>query len=300
MPSKVFFAKDAARAAELFAEAGLDKLIAPGEEVALKIHFGEPGNTAYLKPQMVKGIRDKIIGLGGKPFYTDANTLYKGPRNNTKDHLKLARDHGFEPVIISEENDRETIEVDLKHFKKLFVAGFAARAKTLIALTHFKGHDTTGFGGALKNIGMGLGSRQGKLRMHQDCEHCPQAKTCRKNLTIESCWVGSPTLVQEKMVEYAYGVVKNKKTGYVSFLTDISPDCDCYPHNDPPVVPDLGVLASLDPVAIDQASINLVNQAAGKDVFRELYPKVDWAVQLSYAEEIGLGSRKYDLITTLK
>jgi hypothetical protein len=296
MAAQVYFSKDPTKAVELFEAAGLDKLIIPGEEIALKIHFGEPGNTAYLKPQMVNGIRDKVKGLGGKPFYTDANTLYKGLRDNTKDHLKLARDHGFEPVVISEENDQETIEVKSKHFKKVHIAGFAARAKTLIALTHFKGHDTTGFGGTLKNIGMGLGSRQGKLKMHQDCEHCAEAKTCRKNLTIESCWVGSPALVQEKMVEYALGIVKNKKVGYISFLTDISPNCDCYDHSDPPVVPDLGVLASLDPVAIDQASIDLVNQAAGKDVFRELYPKVDWAVQLSYAEEIGLGSRKYELV----
>jgi hypothetical protein len=296
MVTEVFFSKDPTKAADLFETAGLGELITPGEEVALKIHFGEPGNTAYLKPHMVNGIRDKVKGPGGKPFYTDANTLYKGPRDNTKDHLKVARDHGFEPVVISEENDHETIEVNQKHFKKVFIAGFAARAKTMIALTHFKGHDTTGFGGALKNIGMGLGTRLGKLRMHQDCEHCPEVKTCRKNQAIESCLVGSPALVQEKMVEYAYGVVKNKKTGYISFLTDISPNCDCYDHNDPPIVPDIGVLASLDPVAIDQASVDLVNQAGGKDMFRALYPNVDWSVQLRYAEEIGLGSRKYDLV----
>jgi len=296
MASKVYFTKDPTQAAALFEAAGFDKLIAPGEDVALKIHFGEPGNNAYLKPNMVKGIREKVKEVGGKPFYTDANTLYKGPRDNTKDHLKVAQDHGFEPVIISAEDDFETIEVNLKHFKKVFIAGDAARVKTIVTLTHFKGHDVTGFGGALKNLGMGLGTRQGKLKMHQDCEHCPELKTCKKNLTIESCWVGSPALVQEKMVEYACGVVKNKKVGYLSFLTDISPDCDCYPYNDPPIVPDIGVLASLDPVAIDQASIDLVNQAAGKDVFRELYPQVDWTIQLKYAEEIGLGSRKYELV----
>lgn len=294
--SRVFFSKDASRAADLFAEAGLDKLITPGEEVALKIHFGEPGNTAYLKPHAVKGIRDTVKGLGGKPFYTDANTLYRGPRNNTKDHLKVARDHGFDPVIISEENDFETVEVNLKHFKKVFIAGFAARAKTLIALTHFKGHELTGFGGTLKNLGMGLGTRQGKLKMHQDCANCPEAKTCRKNQTIEACWVGLSGLVQEKIVEYAFGAVRGKKAGYISFITDVSPNCDCYSHSDPPVVPDLGVLASLDPVAIDQACIDLVNQAAGDDIFRKIYPEVDWSVQLKYAEEIGLGSRKYDLV----
>jgi hypothetical protein len=296
MAAQVYFSKDPTKAVKLFEAAGLDKLIIPGEEVALKIHFGEPGNTAYLKPQMVKGLRDKVKGLGGKPFYTDANTLYKGLRDNTKDHFKVAQDHGFEPVIISEEKDHETIEVNLKHFKKVYIAGAAARARTMLVLTHFKGHDTTGFGGALKNIGMGLGTRTGKLKMHQDCEHCPEAKTCRKNLTIESCYFGSPTIVQEKMVEYAWGVVKNKKVGYITFLTDISPNCDCYDHSDPPIVPDIGVLASLDPVTIDQASIDLVNQAGGHDMFKKLYPNVDWDVQLKYAEEIGLGSRKYELV----
>lgn len=296
MASIVYFTKDPNKTVELFNAAGFDKLVAPGEELALKIHFGEPGNQAYLKPQMVKGIWEKVKGLGAQAFFTDANTLYKGPRNNTKEHLKVAREHGFEPVIISEESDHETIDVGLKHFKRVYIAGFAARAKSLITLTHFKGHDTTGFGGALKNIGMGLGTRQGKLRMHQDCEHCPEVKTCRKNQTIEACWVGSPALVQEKMVEYAYGVMKGKKSGHFNFIINVSPDCDCYPYNDPPVVPDIGVLASLDPVAIDQASIDLVNQAAGKDIFRELYPKVDWEIQLAYAEAIGLGSRKYELV----
>jgi len=294
--TKVFFAKDATKAAELLTKSGLDKLITAGEEVALKIHFGEPGNTAYLKPHAVNGIRDKVKKLGGKPFYTDANTLYHGPRNNTDDHLKVAKDHGFEPVIISEENDCDAVEVDLKHFKKVFIAGFAARAKTMLVLTHFKGHELTGFGGALKNAGMGLGTRLGKLKMHQECTNCPEVKSCRKNQNVEACWVGLPGLVQEKMVEYACGAVKNKKVGYINFITDVSPNCDCYPHNDPPVVPDLGILASLDPVAIDQACIDLVNKSAGKDMFREIYPDVDWNIQLKYAEEIGLGSRKYQLV----
>lgn len=296
MAAKVFFSRDPAKAVELFNLAGFDKLIAPGDAVALKIHFGEPGNTAYLKPARVNGIRDKVKALGGNPFYTDCNTLYRGPRGNTKDHLKVARDHGFDPVIIPEDNDSVAIEVGLKHFKNVLIGGTAARSPALIALTHFKGHNLTGFGGALKNLGMGLGTRPGKLRMHQDCLHCPEAKTCKKNQTIEACWIGSPALVQEKIAEYAYGAVKGKKTGYINYLIDISPNCDCYPHNDPPIVPDIGVLASLDPVAIDQASIDLVNQAGGKDIFRALYPNVDWEVQLKYAQEIGLGSRKYELV----
>ncbi len=303
---KVYFTSDLNKADLLFMAAGFSKLIEPGDPVALKIHFGEPGNTAYLKPEQVKPISEKIKGCGGKPFYTDCNTLYRGPRNNVKDHLKVAKDHGFTledagaEALIPEEDDFSTIEVNLKHFKKVFIGGAAARAKVLIALSHFKGHDMTGFGGALKNVGMGLGTRMGKLRMHQDCENCPQAKTCKKNQTIESCWVGPPALVQEKMAEYAYGATKGKRSGYINFLTNVSSNCDCYPSNTPLIVPDIGILASFDPVAIDQASVDLVNKTEGplkgEDKFKTLYPEVDWTVQLDHAEKIGLGSRKYEII----
>jgi len=291
--SKVFFSKDPDR---LFQAAGFSALIAPGDRVALKIHFGEPGNAAYLKPQMVQPILEQVKELGGRPFFTDANTLYRGPRHETKSHLEVARQHGFTDVIISEEEDFVTVPVNLKHFKQVYLAGAALRTPVMIALTHFKGHDVTGFGGAIKNIGMGLGTRQGKLKMHQHCVKCEEVKTCNKNQTVEACWIGPSQSVQEKMAEYALGAVKGRKAGYFNFIISVSPNCDCYAHNDPPIVPDIGVLASLDPVAIDQASVDLVNKAAGRDIFRKLYPEADWSVQLSYAESLGLGSRKYELI----
>ena len=294
--AQVFYSKDPAQAAALFEAAELGKIITPGEQIALKIHFGEPGNKAYLKPPVVKPIFDRIAQLGGEPFYTDCNTLYDGRRHLTKDHLEVAAEHGFTNVMIPEEDDQIAVEVGLKHFKQVHLGGNAVRPNTIIALTHFKGHEVTGFGGTLKNLGMGFGSRRGKLRMHQDCQNCPEAKTCRKNKTLEACWFGSPGLVQEKIVEYAFGAVKDKRCGYFNFITNVSPNCDCFPHNDPPVIPDLGVLVSRDPVAIDQAAIDLVNQSAGRDIFRDLHPGADWTVQLKYAEEIGLGSRKYDLV----
>ena len=297
MPAQVFYAKDPARAADLFEAAGFAGLIKTNEPVALKIHFGEPGNTAYLKPARVQPVFAGIAALGGQPFYTDCNTLYTGRRHVTRDHLAVAREHGYENVSIPEEEEQTAVAVNLKHFKQVFLGNNAVNSKTIIALTHFKGHEVSGFGGALKNLGMGFGSRKGKLKMHQDCRNCPEAKACKKNQTLEACWFGSPALVQEKIVEYAYGAVKGKACGYFNFITDVSPACDCYPHNDPPVIPDLGVLASSDPVALDQASIDLVNQAAGRDIFRELYPAADWNIQLDYAARIGLGSRKYGLIT---
>ena len=154
----------------------------------------------------------------------------------------------------------------------------------------------TGFGGALKHLGMGLGTRLGKLRMHQDCKNCPEIKTCTRNKIISSCWFGAPFLVQEKIVEYAYGAVKGRKTAYFNFVIRVSPQCDCYGFNDKPIIPDIGMLASTDPVAIDQASVDIVNQSAGKDIFKQIHPDVDWGVQLKYAEEIGMGTRAYELI----
>lgn len=301
--STVFFCKDPLESGNLFELAGLSKLIKPDTSIALKIHFGEPGNNAYLKPDEVKPVCEKIKSLGGRPFYTDCNTLYRGPRSNTADHLKVAEDHGYTldqagaAAKIPAEEDLFETEVKLKHFKKVFLGGEALRADSLIALTHFKGHELTGFGGALKNFGMGLATRRGKLKQHQDCADCNELKTCRKNQTIEACWVGSPELVQEKIVEYAYGVINKLACGYVNYLIRVSPACDCYGYNDPPIVSDLGVLASFDPVAIDQASVDLINQFEPKnDKFRALYPEVDWEVQLKYAEKLGLGSRKYELV----
>lgn len=294
MAAKVYFTKDLTKANQLF----FDDLIEPNDSVALKIHFGEPGNTAFLKPERARPIYEKVAALGGKPFYTDCNTLYKGRRSETKTHLAVAREHGYENVVIPEETDCARVEVKLKHFQSVWLGGAAVRSNALITLTHFKGHELTGFGGSLKNLGMGLATRRGKLKQHQDCKNCLELKTYKRNSTIEACWVGSPQIVQEKMVEYAYGALKNKKgkAAFLNFIVDVSPNCDCYGHNDPPVVPDLGVLASLDPVAIDQASADLVNQAAGKDIFREIYPEVDWSVQLSYAQALGLGSRSYELV----
>jgi len=308
--SKVYFSKDLLSAVKLFEAAGFETLIAPNDEIALKIHFGEPGNHAYLSPDLVKPIAEKIFSLNGKPFYTDCNTLYSGLRKTTKSHLDVAKQHGFTKELagadskIPEEEDFAVINTDYKHCKRIFLGGLVHRTNTLIALTHFKGHEVAGFGGTLKNLGMGLASRRGKLMQHQDCRNCAKAKECKKNETVEACWGGSPELVQEKMVEYAATSVKGKKAGYINFVNKVSPNCDCYPFNDPPIVPDIGVLVSLDPVALDQASYDLVNKAEGRiksqNKFKALYPKVNPETQLRYAEELGMGHREYTLLDALK
>ena len=292
--NKVFFTNDLSKTAELFEIAGLKEIIQQDDSIALKIHFGEPGNTAYLKPHQVKLIAEKIISYGGRPFYTDCNTLYQGRRMFSKDHLLTAEEHGFTleqagaKAFIPEEEDSLEIDVSLKHFKKVYIGSNAGNK--IFALTHFKGHDVTGFGGAIKNLGMGFGTRKGKLKMHQDCINCKEVKTCKRNQTLEACYFGSSALVQEKMAEYAYGAVKNKQCAYFNFLINISPNCDCYPFNGPPIMPDVGVFASFDPVAIDQACLDKA------DKIKSIYPNIDCTIQLNYAEKIGLGSRKYQII----
>jgi uncharacterized Fe-S center protein len=243
-------------------------------------------------------------------------------------------------------------------FKTVSIAREIYMTDALITVTHFKGHELSGFGGALKNLGMGCASREGKLSQHSSisprvkgkackgCETClswcaqeaismlslkPGVEAKRGNAFIDpkkcigcgecilSCpsgaieiqWNESIPIFQKKMVEHAYGAVQNKngKVLYLNFLTQISPACDCYGYSDAPIVNDIGILSSEDPVAIDQASVDLVNAEAGnktsklkknwdpgEDKFRAVYPEVDWNIQLAYAEEIGMGTRKYELI----
>jgi uncharacterized Fe-S center protein len=348
--SRVYFTKDINKVDELFDKADIGRIIERDDFVALKIHFGETGNKAFVKPERAKPIVKKVKALKGRPFWTDSNTLYKGTRSHTLAHLKTAHDHGYTAgktgahVLINDGLEGKTykkIKVNYKHFKELFFGSLIFEADAMIAITHFKGHEVTGFGGAIKNISMGLASRAGKQQMHADfkpvvdkqlctacgkcLESCPEeaiswdtdgkakidlAKcigcgqcvvVCRFD-AIESSWSGSSDSVQEKMAEYAAGITAKfkNKIAHISFITDVSENCDCYDFNSEPIVPDIGILASFDPVAIDQASIDLVNKTPGRiesnDKFRKLWPKVDWNVQLKHAESLGLGSRKYEIV----
>ena len=184
MPAKVYFApvekdkeKNVENLKKLFDAAGAKDCLKTNDSVAIKMHFGEPGNTAFLKPHYIKPIVEKTLELNVKPFLTDANTLYKGGRNNSKDHLESAKKHGYSketmgiPTVIADgpdSHDVEIISVGLKHFKEVRIAKAGITADSLIAVSHFKGHDCTGFGGAIKNVGMGLGSKAGKQQMHAD------------------------------------------------------------------------------------------------------------------------------------
>lgn len=334
--------------------------------VAIKLHFGEKGNTAYVRPIFLRRIVDRVKEHQGKPFLTDTNTLYIGTRCEAVSHLTTAYEHGFTqsgvnaPVLIADGlrgNSAVKVRIDKPIFKAVSIAHAIHMADALIGVTHFKGHELSGFGGTLKNLGMGCASREGKLSQHSTISPKVKAKTCKgcesclpwcpseaismisaeegKNkppvalidskkcigcgeciLTcptgaIQIQWNESIPLFQKKMVEHAYGAVHKKKgkSLFLNFLTQISPACDCYGFSDTPIVNDIGMLASEDPVAIDQASVDLVNQQEGNrfstlgknlqvggDKFRGLYPEVDWNIQLTYAEQIGLGHREYELI----
>ncbi|MFH2034639.1 MAG: DUF362 domain-containing protein [Candidatus Margulisiibacteriota bacterium] len=351
--AEVFFTKDLERLDRLIDKSELMKAIGKGDEVALKIHFGEPGNKAFVKPQYARIVADKVKIAKGRPFLTDSNVLYHGQRDYTVKHLMVAHNHGFTveatgaPVIIADgihSRDYVKVEIDKKHFKEVYIGSAGYYADSMIAITHFKGHEVTGFGGAIKNIGMGLGSRAGKQQMHADVKpevnekKCTNCNVCvdncpvnaispskdaihRVSINLDKCigcaecivmcrfdaiaiqWSEATDLIQEKIAEYALGAAKNKadKIAYINFLTDISPNCDCYPFNDKPIAPNIGILASFDAVAIDQASYDLVNKVEGRidgpDKFRTLYPTVDSTIQLKHAEEIGLGSRGYELVS---
>ncbi|MDI6800195.1 MAG: DUF362 domain-containing protein [Actinomycetota bacterium] len=331
---------------DLFDRAGFADLIEEGDLVAIKVHFGERGNTAFVPAIYLRRIVDKVKAAGGKPFLTDAGTLYKGSRSNAPDHLVTAIENGFAfsvagaPLIIADGlngKDYFPVEVGGKHFDKVKIASAAHLADALIAVSHFKGHEMTGFGGAIKNVGMGLGSRSAKQEMHSDAKpavdesKCIGCKKCTKWCPVNAIsmtsknkvlinegicigcgectvtcpfsaiavnWQTSPGVIAEKICEYVKGALKGKETksGFFNFVMNVTPDCDCWSWSDAPIAQDIGILASKDIVAIDQASADLVNESAGRDLFASLHPHTDGSVQLEYGQKIGLGSRTFRLI----
>jgi len=337
-------------------KAGLLKIVGEGEILAIKLHFGEKGCTAYLKPAYVRTVIDAMQATKCSMFLTDTNTLYVGSRSDSVRHIRTAVENGFSyasmgiPVLIADGlrgTNHEIVKIRGKHFDEVKIASDIVRADSLLALSHVKGHDVTGLGGALKNIGMGGGSRAGKVAMHSDVrpfvsDKCQGCATCtnwcptgairvkgkRASILSEACigcaeclvvcpskavrvkWSESSRTVQEKIVEYALGATqsKSRRAGYINFVMDVAPLCDCYPFSDASIVPDVGILISQDPVAIDKASADLINAQVGlphtavkgskrgSDKFKVMYPKVDWGVQIAYAAGLGLGKIDYTLV----
>lgn len=345
---------------KLLDKAGLKTISFDKKFTAIKIHFGEPGNLAYIRPNYARKIGEIIRSLGGRPFLTDSNTLYTGRRANAFDHLESAYENGFNPlatgmhVLIADglkgADFKEIPVINATHCPKPKIGNIIADADVIISMNHFKGHEQAGFGGALKNLGMGSGSRGGKMEMHsssqpvingQMCVSCGQCirycpkkaitfnKSKKAEIDYKEC-IGCGQCIAmcqydaaipgdssatadlaEKIAEYTAAVIQNKPHFHISFITDVSPNCDCWPLNDAPIVPNIGILASFDPVAIDQACADLVNKAtplrgnaltdkhfahaAGKDKFSCLHPDTKWEAGLAHAEKLGIGIRNYNL-----
>ncbi len=341
----------------LIRKAGIDTIDFQDHYAAIKMHFGEPGNLAFLRPNWAKVIADEVKARGGKPFLTDCNTLYVGGRKNALDHLDTAMANGFSPlstgcqIIIGDGLrglDDVEVPVDGKYVKEAKIGRAVMDADIFISLSHFKGHEATGFGGALKNIGMGCGSRRGKMEMHAagkpnviadkciSCHRCAQICAhggptfdtgkcvidhdrcvgcgrcigiCPKDAIVEGT-SNSNEILNCRMMEYAKAVLSGRPSFHVSIAIDISPNCDCHGENDAPIVPNIGMFASFDPVALDQACADAVNRMPENphtllsesehthhDHFDDIHPDTSWKQGLEYAQSIGLGTREYNLIT---
>ena len=341
----------------LMKTAGMGEIDFDKKYVAIKMHFGEPGNLAFLRPNWAKTVADFVKERGGKPFLTDCNTLYVGGRKNGLDHLDTAMVNGFNPmttgcqVIIADGikgNDEVEVPVAGGEYVRSAKIGRAVMdADVFISLNHFKGHESAGFGGALKNIGMGCGSRAGKMEQHNagkphvEQKRCVGCKVCtticaHSAITVEdrkasidhSKCVGcgrciavcarnaitinfdeSHTNLSRKMAEYAKAVVDGRPCFHISLVIDVSPNCDCHTENDAAIVPNVGMFASFDPVALDMACVDAVNAQpplrdtaadAGDchdhDYFHRIHPDTDWMSCLEHAEKLGLGTREYELV----
>lgn len=343
---------------KLVKKAGIANIDFQNKYVSIKIHFGEPGNLSYLRPNYSKVIVDVIRDFGGKPFLTDCNTLYVGRRKNALDHLDSAYENGFNPfatgchVIIGDGlkgTDDVMVPINGEYIKEAKIGRAIMDADVFISLTHFKGHEGTGFGGAMKNIGMGCGSRAGKMEMHcsgkpnVDKSYCKSCGVCMKNcahdaisfdvnrkagIDYDKCvgcgrCIGSCNfdainpngdqandILNYKIAEYTYAVLKDRPHFHISLVVDVSPNCDCHSENDIPLVPNVGMFASFDPVALDIACADAVNKQpiisnsllaekvhVHHDHFTDMHPDTNWKSCIDHAEKIGLGTRNYELIT---
>ncbi len=390
-PAKVYFTNLRTHGREsqldklkrLIRRAGIDQIDFENKFVAIKIHFGELGNLSFLRPNYARAVADVVKELGGKPFLTDCNTLYVGSRKNALEHIDTAYQNGFTPyatgcqVIIADGikgTDETLVPVRNGEYVREAKIGHALMdADIVISLTHFKGHEQAGFGGAMKNLGMGGGSRAGKMEQHAagkpsvDVARCVGCRACEKICAhgafgfeetrertlangkvrevhvatidhdrcvgcgrciavcnqdaIEPDYDAAADVLNCKIAEYTQAIVQDRPSFHISLAMDISPNCDCHAENDTPIVGDIGMFASFDCVAIDQACADAVlaqtplpntelTESAAKmernhehlhgeqanDPFCITHPDTDWRTCIAHAEKIGLGTSGYELI----
>lgn len=349
---------------KLIKAAGIADIDMDGKFVAIKMHFGELGNISYLRPNYARAVADVVKEYGGKPFLTDCNTLYPGKRKNALEHLECAWENGFTaltvgcPIMIGDGlKGTDDVSVPVaggEYIKEAKIGRAVMDADVFVSLTHFKGHEMTGFGGAIKNIGMGCGSRAGKKDQHingkphvetelcRGCRACQKEcannglsfdKTTKKMSVNEDNCVGCGRCLGScnfdaivfsnyaaaaelncRMAEYAKAVVDGRPNFHISLVVDVSPNCDCHGENDSPILPNIGMFASFDPLALDQACADACLKAAPlpgsqlydnisrpdfvdhHDHFANSTPESEWQTCLTHAEKIGMGTRDYELI----
>ena len=365
MGSKVYFTDMSCRIGDSLLDklgrvvraAGICDIDMERKFVAIKLHFGEYGNLSFLRPNYAKVIADIVRENGGMPFLTDCNTLYVGRRKHALEHMDTANLNGYGPmttgcqIVIADGlkgTDDVEVPIDGEYVRNAKIGRAIVDSDVIISLSHFKCHEQTGYGGALKNLAMGCGSRRGKLEMHaagkpsvdsgvcRSCGKCVRfcavsAITIDKKAVIdqERC-VGcgrciatcpfdaidplydeAPDVLNCKIVEYAMAAVKDKPSFHISIICDVSPFCDCHGENDMPVVPNVGILASFDPVALDRACIELVQRQPmvpgsllyrncdGRkpaDIFKCVQPSTHWQSTFEHAERLGFGTSDYELV----
>ena len=361
---------------KLLRASGIEKLDCKDKFTAIKIHFGEPGNMSYIRPNYANVVVDLLKGMGAKVFLTDSNTLYSGGRSNGVDHLYAASRNGYNllqvnaPVVIADGiKGTEYIEMPVEggvYCTSAKIGAAVANADVVVSMSHFKGHEMTGFGGALKNLGMGAASVGGKLFLHSEAQpeidekECVCCRACEKHCAHDAIHVEKETrhsavidytkcvgcgqcvavcqfdaarvvhnstskVINYKIAEYTKAILAGKPHFHIAMIMDVSPECDCWGSNDAPIVPNIGMACSTDPVALDMACADLVMQAPANagtmytdkyksyikdnpdaytcncqgenDKFFYMHPSTDWKSGLLHAEKIGIGTTQYELIT---
>lgn len=296
----------------------------------IKVHFGERGNTTFVPPSYYQQVIASLKEIGTQPLYIETNVLYRGSRTTRSSHLEIAKAHGFTdlPIVIAD-GDRGEAYIEVPIHKTYFESckigqGFSDYGQ-MVVMSHFKGHGMAGFGGALKQLAMGFAARGGKMAQHAAMVPSVSASKCTAcGLCVEKCDVQAIELApkailssercigcagciavcpvgairndwssehfKEKMAEYAYAAQLNKEIVYLSYIVNVTAECDCMGSAMKPIAKDVAIVGGTDPIAVDQACLDLLASAHGHALFEE------GIAALVHGEAIGLGARKYELI----
>lgn len=331
----------------LYEAADVGRTVAKNDLVAIKMHFGERGNTTHLRAKHIRPLVDCVRSDEGKPFLTETSTLYAGGRSNAVDHQLLAHEHGFTidstgaPIVMADGlfgSAELQVPVPGRDGDVVALAADIVRAQACIVATHVTGHCQTGLGGLIKNVAMGTAARKGKLHQHslakpridaetcilcaQCAEWCPadaiaenddasamaidddrcigcgECLTVCRNNAVKFDWKLASADMQRKMAAQVAGFHHQKrgKIAYVSYLVNIAKDCDCIGRESPVEIDDVGVVAGFAPLAVEQATLDLIRDRSGLDLCSRYWPEIDPTTALTAGVALGLGTTDYELV----